>query len=61
MWNGLFVKSEREAEEKINRHRDLEDEKPRKGVGMKKRKTESMAKETLRELCIPDNQKDSVM
>lgn len=38
MWNGLFVKSEREAEEKSNRHIDLEDEKPRKGVRMKKRK-----------------------
>lgn len=38
MWNGLFFKSEREAEEKSNRHIDLEDEKPRKGVRMKKRK-----------------------
>lgn len=35
MWNGLFVKSEREAEEKSNRHVDLEDEKLRKGVRMK--------------------------
>lgn len=61
MWNGLFVKSKREAEEKSNRHIDLEDEKPRKGARMKKRKKESVTKEILHELCIPDNRKDSVM
>lgn len=61
MWNGLFVKSEREAEEKSNRHVDLEDEKLRKGVRMKKRKQESMTEEILHELCTPDDRKDSVM
>lgn len=61
MWNGLFVKSEREAEEKSNRHVDLEDEKLRKGVRMKKRRKESLIEEILHELCIPDDQKDSVM
>ena len=50
MWNGLFVKSEREAEEKSNRHVDLEDEKLGKGVGMRKRKQESMTEEVLHEL-----------
>lgn len=61
MWNGLFVKSEREAEEKSNRHVDLEDEKLRKGVRMKKRKQESMTEEILHELRAPDDRKDSVM